>query len=162
MLTLLRSLLTSLCLSPALLVAQTQDVGLTMDGGVATVLYGQICGPVSCTPMPSGPVAVGTVRNLTHYGAPQTLYAIALGFPGPCVPVAGFDNALLLQGQAVIGWGLTSAPPFVGLPCQQGMANEWLAIPATAPAGLTFRVQSFGESLSGVFAFGPAIEATTN
>ncbi|MFN3244500.1 MAG: hypothetical protein ACE37K_23540 [Planctomycetota bacterium] len=141
--------------------AQTQDVGLTMDGGLLTVIYGQDCGPVACTPFTAGPVGVGTTRSVTHYSAPQTLYAVALGFPGACVQVPGFDNSLLLQSPVVIGWGLTSAPPFVPLPCQQGFASASFSIPSTAPTGVVFRIQSFGESLSGGFAFGPALETTT-
>jgi len=142
-------------------VAQTQDVGLTMDGGLLTVIYGQDCGPVACTPFFAGPVGVGTTRTVTHYSAPVTLYAVALGFPGTCAQVPGFDNSLLLQSPVVIGWGLTSAPPFNGLPCQQGLATASFTIPGGAPSGVAFRIQSFGESLSGGFAFGPALEATT-
>lgn len=141
--------------------AQAQDIGLTMDGGVLTVIYGQDCGPVGCTPFVSGPVAAGSTRSLVHFSAPQTLYAIALGTPAPCTAIAGFDNRLLIGNPIVLGWGLTSAPPFVGLPCQQGMAFETLTIPAGVPAGIVFRVQSFGQSLSGPFGFGPAIESTT-
>lgn len=141
--------------------AQTQDVGLTMDGGLLTVIYGQDCGPVGCTPMVAGPVGVGTTRSVTHYSAPQTLYAVAIGFPGSCVQVPGFDNSLLLQSPVVVGWGLTSAPPFVALPCQQGLATASFTIPAGAPAGVAFRIQSLGESLAGGFAFGPALEAVT-
>ncbi|MFT4512979.1 MAG: hypothetical protein ACI89X_001500 [Planctomycetota bacterium] len=141
--------------------AQAQDIGLTMDGGVLTVLYGQDCGPVACTPFVGGSVAGGETRSLVHLSAPQTLYAIAIGNAGTCVAVPGFDNSLLLSNPFVLGWGLTSAPPFVGLPCQQGMAFEQLVIPAGVPAGIVFRVQSFGQSLSGQFGFGPTIEATT-
>jgi len=157
--TILFSLLGSALAQPVL--AQAQDIGLTMDGGVLTVIYGQDCGPVSCTPFVAGPVGVGTNRTLVHLSAPQTLYAIAIGLPGPCVAVPGFDNVLLLASPVVIGWGLTSSPPFVGLPCQQGMASEQLQIPAGAPVGFVFRVQSFGQSLAGQFAFGPAIESVT-
>jgi hypothetical protein len=141
--------------------AQAQDIGLTMDGGVLTVIYGQDCGPVACTPFAGGSVAAGESRSLVHFSAPQTLYAIAIGNPAACAAVPGFDNGLLLGNPLVLGWGLTSAPPFVGLPCQQGMAVEQLTMPAGAPAGIVFRVQSFGQSLSGAFGFGPAIEATT-
>ena len=141
--------------------AQAQDIGLTMDGGVLTVIYGQDCGPVGCTPFVGGSIVAGESRGLVHLSAPQTLYAIAIGNVGPCLPIPGFDNNLMLSNPLVLGWGLTSAPPFVGLPCQQGMAFEQLTIPAGVPAGIVFRVQSFGQSLGGQFAFGPAIEATT-
>jgi hypothetical protein len=141
--------------------AQAQDVGLTMDGGILTVIYGQDCGPVTCTPMIGGAVGQGQSRTLVHYSEPQSLYAIAIGFPGPCVAIPGFDNALLLSSPLILGFGLTSSPPFVPLPCQQGIANESFTIPPNAPIGVVFRVQSLGVSpSSGVLAFSPAIEAT--
>lgn len=142
--------------------AQVPDVGLTMDGGVLTVIYGQVCGPVSCTPLTGGTVGAGQTRSLVHYSAPATLYAIAIGFAGPCVAVPGFDNPLLLQSPLILGFGLTSAPPFVPLPCQQGIASESFTLPNTTPPGIVFRVQSLGVSPStGLFAFSDAIEATT-
>ena len=164
----MKTLLLSLlgCAFSQAALAQAQDIGLTMDGGVLTVIYGQDCGPVGCTPFVGGQVAAGSSRSLVHLSAPQTLYAVAIGNPGACLAVPGFDNRLLLANPIVLGWGLTSAPPFVGLPCQQGMAFEQLVIPAGVPAGIVFRVQSFGQSLGGPagpgpFAFGPTIEATT-
>lgn len=147
------------CLAPA--TAQTQDVGLTMDGGLLTVIYGQDCGPVGCTPFVAGPVGVGTTRTVVHYGAPQSLYAVAIGTPGPCLPVPGFDNAVLLQSPIIFDWGLTSAPPFVPTPCQQGLAPASFTIPASVPPGLVFRIQSLGQSNGGAFAFGPTIETVT-
>ena len=157
--TLLLSFLCCAIARPAL--AQAQDIGLTMDGGFLTVIYGQDCGPVGCTPFVAGPTSPGTIRTVTHYSAPQALYAVAIGLPGPCVTVPGFDNPLLLSNPIVIGWGLTSAPPFAGLPCQQGTVSEQINIPVGAPAGVVFRVQSFGQSLAGQFGFGPALESFT-
>lgn len=157
--TLLLSLLCCALARPAL--AQAQDIGLTMDAGLLTVIYGQDCGPLACTPFVAGPTAAGSTRTVTHLSAPQTLYAVAIGLPGPCLAVPGFDNSLLLSNPIVVGWGLTSAPPFVGLPCQQGLANAQISIPAGTPAGIVFRVQSFGQSLAGQFAFGPALESIT-
>jgi hypothetical protein len=141
--------------------AQTQDVGLYMDGGLLTVLYGQECGPVNCTPFVSGPVGAGETRSLTLFGAPVSFYAVALGFPGACLSIPAFDNVLLLDSPLILGFGLTSTPPFVPTPCQQGLAVETLTIPVGTPPGIVFRVQSLGVSNSGVWAFGPAIEATT-
>ena len=141
--------------------AQAEDVGLYLDGGVLTVVYGQECGPVGCTPFAGGGVAGGESRNLFLYGAPQTLFAVAIGLPGPCVTLPGFDNALLLADPVVFAFGLTSAPPFVPTPCQQGIANATLVLPAGVPAGVTFRVQSLGQSSSGRFAFGLSVEAIT-
>ncbi len=157
---LLVSLAAALAAAPA--AAQTQDVGLTMDGGVLTVIYGQDCGPVTCTPMFGSVVGAGETRVLTQYSAPQTLYAIAFGLPGACLAVPGFDNRLLLQDIILLDVGLTSAPPFVPLPCQQGVASFALTLPDTTPPGIVYRLQSIGVSVqSGAFAFGPAIEATT-
>lgn len=141
--------------------AQAEDVGLYLDGGVLTVVYGQECGPVGCTPFTGGGVTGGETRNLFLYGAPQTLFAVAIGMPGACVALPGFDNALLLADPVVFAFGLTSAPPFVPLPCQQGIANASFTLPVGVPAGITFRLQSLGQSNSGRFAFGPTVEAVT-
>lgn len=143
--------------------AQAVDVGLTMDGGPLPVIYGQDCGVVPCTPFLAGTIGANQPRNLIHYAAPQTLYVIAIGLPTPCTPIPGFDNALLLGGPIVIDWGITTSPPFVPLPCMlsQGVANFSLVLPATTPAGFTFRIQSLGVSTSGMFAFGPTIETIT-
>lgn len=141
--------------------AQATDVGLTMDGGMLTVIYGQDCGPVSCTPFVGGNVGVGQSRSLVIYGAPASLYAVALGFPGACVQIPGIENSLLLSNPIILNASITSAPPFVPTPCQQGVASESFTIPATAPTGIVFRVQVFGQSNSGAWALGPTIEATT-
>jgi hypothetical protein len=140
--------------------AQTTDVGLTMDGGMLTVLYGQACGPVGCQPFPGGAVGQGQTRTLIHYGAPVSLYVIAAGLPAPCAAIPGIDNVLMLANPIVLGFGLTSAPPFVPTPCQQGLAHQQLVIPPTAPIGVTFRLQSLGFGNSGALALGPAIETT--
>jgi hypothetical protein len=141
--------------------AQAQDVGLWMSGGFLTVIWGQDCGPVGCAPLFGSFVGRGETRSLTHLSAPQSLYAVAIGFPGPCLAIPGIDNALLLGSPVILGAGVTTSPPFVPTPCQQGLASESFTIPPNAPAGVVFRVQSFGLSNSGVWAFGPAIEATT-
>lgn len=140
--------------------AQAQDVGLTLDGGVATVIYGQACGPVGCTPFPGGPLAAGQTRILTQYSAPSTLYAVAIGTPGPCVQVPGFENDLLLANPFVIDWGVMPSPPFNPIPCQQTFLSVSLAIPAGAPPGIVVRLQSIGVTQLGRLAFGPAIECT--
>ena len=142
--------------------AQVQDVGLTLDGGVLTVIYGQACGPVSCSPMVGGPIAGGQARMLTQYSAPQTLYAVAVGVPGACLPLPGFGNSLLLQNPFVLSWGVMPTPPFAPIPCQQTFFAVPLMLPAGTPAGIALRLQSVGVSPStGQFAFGPAIDVTT-
>jgi hypothetical protein len=155
--------LLALTLATNLATAQATDVGLTMDGGMLTVIFGQDCGTVPCTPFLAGPTGGGQPRNLVHYGAAQTLYVIAIGLPTPCIPIPGFDNALQLLDPIVLDFGLTTSPPFVPLPCgmSQGVANFQLVLPATVPAGITFRIQSLGVSGSGAFAFGPTLESTT-
>lgn len=133
-----------------------------MDGGLLTAIYGQDCGAVNCTPMFGGNIGGGGTRSLMQYSAPATLYVIAIGLPGPCVTIPGFANPLLLQDPVVLGFGVTSAPPLIPLPCQQGVASESFTLPATVPTGFVFRAQSLGVSPStGTFAFGPAIEITT-
>lgn len=159
---LLASFLSALLTVPARCQAPlAQDVGLYLDGGLLTVVYGQECGPVSCTPFQAGFVGGGETRTLFHFSAAVSLYAVAIGFPGACVTLPGFDNPLLLSDPVILSWGLTSAPPFSPTQCDQGIANATLAMPVGTPAGITFRLQSLGQSNSGAFAFGPAIEAQT-
>lgn len=145
----------------AVATAQSQDVGMTMDGGMLTVIYGQACGAVGCTPLTGGSIAGGESRNLQLFGAPQTFYALGIGNPSPCVAIPGIDNALLLQDITVLAAGLQSAPPLVPLPCQQGTAGYTLTMPNAVPAGITFRLQLIGVSGGGSLAFGPALEVTT-
>lgn len=140
--------------------AQTTDVGLTMDGGMLTVIFGQDCGPVGCQPFPGGSVGRGQTRSLTVWAAPATPYLILVGLPGPCLPIPGIDNPLLLSTFDLTILGFTSAPPFVPTPCQQGTASEPLTIPLTVPPGLVFRAQVLGFGSGNVLALGPAIEAT--
>jgi len=141
--------------------AQVDDIGLYLHGGLLTVLYGQECGPVGCQPFPGGPIAAGETRTLTHYSAPSSIFAIAVGLPGPCTPLPGIDNPLLLGSIVFLDAGITSSPPFVALPCQQGIGQGSLTIPPNTPAGLVIRMQSIGISPStGGLALGPTIEAT--
>ena len=136
------------------------EIGLTMDGGVLTVLYGQVCGPVTCQPFPGGTVGPGQTRNLTHYGQPVSLYIFALGLPGPCLAVPGFGNVLLLDNPInILDFGVTTTPPFVPTGCNQGMGFTQLSIPLGAPLGFQFRLQSLGVTNSGALAFGPAIDS---
>jgi hypothetical protein len=141
--------------------AQTNDVGLTMSGGVLPVIYGQVCGPVGCLPFPGGSVAPGQSRSLTIYGRPASLFAVAIGLPGQlCLPIPGIDNLLLLDinSLVVLSAGLTSS--YLPLPCFQGLAPASFTLPPNAPIGVVFRLQSFGQStFGGGFAFGPTIEA---
>ena len=144
--------------------AQTaDDVGLTLDGGMLTVIYGQDCGPVSCQPLFGGNVGMQQSRVLTHYGQAQSLYLVVIGLPGACLQIPGIDNSLLLTDPIIIlGAGLTSSPPFVPLPCpNQGIAHETIFLPLGLQPGLIFRAQSLGVSGStGNLAFSPAIECT--
>src|SRR5688500_15103385 len=53
----------SLGLSLGSLRAQTaNDVGLQMSGGILTVIYGQMCGAVTCTPLTGGGITPGETR----------------------------------------------------------------------------------------------------
>lgn len=143
--------------------AQVDDIGLYLSGPpMLPVLYGQECGPVGCTPFFGSVVAAGETRGLMHFSAPVSVFAIAIGLPGPCTPLPGIDNPLLLGSFITIEAGVTGTPPFVPLPCQQGIGSGTLSIPVGTPPGIVFRVQSLGVSPStGNLAIGPAIEATT-
>jgi hypothetical protein len=146
-------------LASALAPAQVQDVGLRFDAGMLTVILGQDCGPVTCSPLQVGGLLRGSTRILTHFSAPQTPYLLGVSVPGPCVVVPGIANVLLLgPGLEVLAFGLTSSPPFVPTACDQGIDIFAVNVPATLPQGLQVRFQSLGMSVSGVPAFGPALE----
>lgn len=144
------------------LAAQVPDVGLTMDGGMLTVIYGQSCGPVTCTPFVGGAVAGGETRNLVHTSSPNTAYVIALGLPGPCTRFPGIDNMLLLGAPiTTVTVGTTGGPNPVSA-CRQGAGRAQLMVPRGVPAGIVFRLQSFGTSASSQGpAFSGAIEVRT-
>jgi hypothetical protein len=139
--------------------ASVSDVGLTIDDGAGGTI-GQLCGTVSCFPIAIGPLVAGTLRGVGHASAEVTPYAIAIGFPGPCAIVPGIGNMLLLGGPVILDVGVTSIPPLVPTPCEQGVAAYSLVIPAGAPVGLTVRLQSIGFGMSGEAAFSPALEGT--
>src|SRR5688500_16721928 len=131
--------------SPAMAQLQSVgDVGLYLDGGNVTVLYGQECGPFRCTPFPGSNVAGGEVRSVFVFGAQSAPFAVAIGFPFPvCIPFPGVGNALLLDPAAIATIGIGTigfAPPFA--PCQQGAGLAQLAVPTGVPAGIAFRLQA--------------------
>lgn len=154
----LMSLLTA-AFAPAQ-VGTVPDVGLTMSGGFPLpVTVGQECGPFVCAPIPSAPISRGGARTMTHYAAPNTLFAMGVGtVPLFCVPVAGIANDLMLGNPILtIGVGYTSALN-PATPCFQGTGQVVLNVPAGAPIGIAFNVQSVGFSPStGLLAFSPAI-----
>ena len=145
--------------APAL--AQVNDVGLTMTGPTNTSLVGQACGPVTCTPFAAGALPPGAARTVTHHAAPNSLYALAIGLPGPCIQFPGITNDVqLLLPPVTLAVGLTVASSPTTAACRQGQARYQFVLPTGAPSGVVFRLQSLGVSNSGALAFGPAIEAT--
>jgi hypothetical protein len=161
----------------ALLPAQTntssvQDVGLTMDGGVLTVIYGQACGPFSCAPFPAGTLSASTAnsrsRTVTIHGAPASLFVLAMGQASivavPCTPIAGIGNALILPlPAATLAIGVTGAAvPNPSAACRQGTASYLLTVPANAPRNLRFLLQAVTISAAtGAPAFTVALAAST-
>jgi hypothetical protein len=136
------------------------DIGLVMSSSNAGSVFGQACGPVTCATFPAGTVGLGATRGLTHYGAPNSPYVLAIGLPGPCTPFPGIGNFLNLAiPMQTLAIGVASAPNPTSA-CLQGSGRYVLNLPAAAPTPITFRVQSLGMSNSGAPAFGPAIEAT--
>jgi hypothetical protein len=145
--------------APAL--AQVNDVGLTMTGPTNTSVVGQACGPLACTLFNAGTLAPGAARTVTHHAALNSLYALAIGLPGPCLQFPGIANdVLLLLPPVTLAVGVTASPGLSTSACRQGQARYQFIVPAGAPSGVVFRLQSLGVSNSGALAFGPAIEAT--
>lgn len=147
----------------AVLTAQTTvDIGLTIDSGALTVMYGQICGPVACQPLPGPTIVAGTTRTLGQNAAPWTPFAIAVGLPmSGCTPVAGIANALLLGPPIIIfAVGVTGPPvPTIFGGCPRGVASVSLTVPPGAPSGLVFVLQSVGVDWSGQLGFSDGIAA---
>jgi hypothetical protein len=163
----MRSLLPVALLSAAQLFAAhlaaqtTNDIGITMG---TTTLFGQFCGPVPCTPMPGPTIARGTSAAVTQNAAPNTPFAMAIGAPATgCLPIPGIANGLLMVPPlAVFAIGVTGGPVPVafGL-CPRGVATVQLAVPANAPAGFAFALQSVGVDWIGQLGFSNAIACVT-
>lgn len=141
------------------------DVGLTMDGGMLTVIYGQSCGPFTCTPFFAGPVAAGQPsRTVIVYGAPAQVFALAIDLvnPAPCIAIPGIANSLILGVQPVtLAVGLIGGGILIG-PCNQGRALYGLGFPAGTPPGVAFQLQAIAMSAAqNVPAFTIALQSQT-
>lgn len=150
----LRSLLfAAVCAAPVAAQAgsvSVHDVGLTLDGGMLTVIYGQSCGPFSCLPFQAGPVGRGQLRIATVHGAPQQLFVLAVSLASigmPCQPFPGFGNALILGQPHTLAIGVLGAPA-AGTVCLQGRADYPLLLPPNAPVGVPFELQALAWSAS--------------
>lgn len=130
------------------------DVGITLDGGLLTVLYGQNCGAFSCTPLYGGPIAAGQPRQVAVYGDAGQLFVLAAALQpatAPCTNVPGLANALLLQQPVVLALGVTTAWP---ASCPAGRAVCPLVFPPGVPSGVQFTLQGLAASAAqGHFAF---------
>ena len=155
-------------LAAALLVAATvpaqtaSNVGLTMDGGMLTVLYGQSCGAFTCQPFQAGPVGVGNSHQVHVYGAIQQPYVLAIGLTNtaPCITIPGFANSLVLLGPVTLQVGLTSAPVLTSV-CPQARASYTLTFPNGTPIGVGFQLQALATSATQGPAFTISIESVT-
>lgn len=126
------------------------DVGLTLDGGMLTVIYGQSCGPFSCQPFQAGPVGRGQLRIATVHGAPQQLYVLAVSLASiamPCQLFPGVGNALVLGQPNTLAIGVLG-PSVPGTVCLQGRADYPLLLPPQAPVGVPFELQALAWSAS--------------
>ena len=148
----------ALVLAPLAAQAPTaNDVGLQMSGAATTVIYGQMCGAVTCTPMTGGTVTPGSTRTVTTHGAPGTPYILAIGLPGVCFPFPGIANLLLLNGPEVLSVGATVNGPSIST-CRVGPGRYSLSVPLGVPTGWTFRLQALANTYTSVTAFTPALE----
>jgi len=154
-------LLAMFSLLAAIAVAQSSpDVGLTLGGG--NVSAGQICGPVSCQPLPSVALARGITYSVQQNSRPTSPFVIGIGMPmNTCVPFPGIANGLLLGSPAaVLAVGVTG-PPVPAPLCPRGVATVQFPVPATAPVAFAFHLQSVGVTWTNQLAFSPAIAAIT-
>ncbi len=144
--------------------AQTAtDVGLMMDGGLLTVIYGQTCGAFTCTPFTAGPVGAGNPHRVYVYGALNQPHVLAIDLANtlPCLPLPGFANALVLQQQPVTLALGVNAPWFSTTACPVGRGTHTLQFPIGTPPGIAFDLQALTISGSGLPAFTVAIRSTT-
>jgi len=150
-----------LLLAVASLSAQTtNDIGITMG---TNTLFGQFCGPVPCQPMPGPTIVRGTSAAVTQNAAPFTPFAIAIGLPvSTCTPIPGIANALVLgQPIAVLAVGVTGPPVPAVLRCPRGVFTVQLNVPANAPTGFAFVVQSVGVDWTGQLGFSNGLACVT-
>lgn len=150
-------------LSSAAFAQNAHDVGLHMDGGMLTVLYGQSCGAFTCQPFLAGPVGAGNPHRVHVYGAIAQPYVLAIGLAPnlPCVPLPGFANALLVQAPVTLQIGLTNSPVLTSV-CQQGRGSYVLQFPLGTPVGVGFQLQALAVSATqNMPAFTIAIESVT-
>jgi hypothetical protein len=143
------------------------DVGLTIDGGTTgNGSFGQICGQFSCTPATASAVLAGSTRQVTHWGAASTPFVIAISLlPATpmCLPFAGIGNALALDLPPVtLAVGVTAPVGASTVACRVTPGRAVLAMPASVPPGIAFRLQSIGISASTQGpAFSRAIDSVT-
>ncbi len=151
-------------LAAAALPAQNvADVGLMMDGGILTVIYGQSCGPFTCVPFQAGPTGAGQPYNVYVYGAPQQFFVLAADIDGnqPCIPFPGVGNMLMLTQPVTLAFGFIGTAPPTGL-CLQGRGQYVLQFPAGTPPGVGYRIQAAAVSGSqSIPAFTVTIRSTT-
>ena len=156
--------LTAALAAAPLLAQSVQDVGLTMDGGLLTVIYGQACGPFSCTPRVAGNVAAAQPRVVVVYGAPVQIYVLAIDLANsaPCFAFPGIANSLVLGVQPfTLAIGILGPGGVIGA-CQQGRAPYSLLFPLGTPSGVQFQLQALAMSpTQNVPAFTIALQATT-
>jgi hypothetical protein len=129
------------------------DVGLTIDGGTTgNGSFGQVCGPFSCVPATASAVLAGSTRQVTHWGAASTPFVIAISLlPATpmCLPFPGIGNALALDLPPVtLAVGVTAPVGASTTACRVTPGRTVLAMPATAPPGIAFRLQSIGISFA--------------
>lgn len=140
------ALTTSTAALPAQAVRIASDVGLTMDGGLLTVIYGQSCGAFTCTPFQAGNVGAGQQRTVAIYGAPLQPYALAIDLATPqCITFPGFFNQLLVSLPVTLAVGMIG-PGSATAVCPQGRAGYGLLFPPGTPAGYDFVLQGVAMS----------------
>lgn len=155
-------LVAALPLAAAVPAQSASNVGLTMDGGMLTVLYGQACGAFTCQPFVAGPVGAASPRNVYVYGAVQQPYVLAIGLTNtaPCITIPGLANSLVLLGPITLQVGLTAAPVLTSV-CPQARDRYLLQFPAGTPVGVGFQLQALATSATQGPAFTIAIESVT-
>ena len=107
---------------------------------------GEFCWIFDCTPRPLAVVA-GETLTLRVNAPHLAFFAIGASLgPGPCVPVPGIANALLLDPGAIV----VLASALVGQPspvlaCWGGVEQVPLALPPGLPLGVSFHSQAIAE-----------------
>ena len=140
--TLLAAIFTTAALATTSEAQVVNNYGLTIQGGGS--FAGRSCNTPSCQ-LDRTQMAAGTAVQITVWGTPNTLYALAVSAAGgTCLTIPGINGGLLLSSPIdtiSVGTLNTPAGPSICLALQQS-ATIQATIPTSIPGGTVLRLQA--------------------